>query len=102
MTGAEFTQAVPQAVHGFLLSRCPCCGAPAEMWEHRNARGTFSKVVMCTRSGEENVGGLDGLTCPFLLPPSLVWHQPTYREAALFWNKASLAFRAQRLIEVRG
>lgn len=62
------------------LKSCPFCGCEAELWEHHEGGGNWSKVVCC-RNSEGWFGG----ECPMYMPPD-VMYQSTVKEAVKFWN----------------
>ena len=68
-------------------SRCPCCGAPAEVWQYIKKEGAdVERVVMC--SGEEYEDERLPMTlaaCPLNMPPDALYCQ-TARSAVAMWN----------------
>ena len=82
------TQFTKIALHGQMLSACPVCNSPAEMYERKeDSKGgeLVLKAVMC--SHVTKFGPLeDG--CPMSLVPE-EYYRPRYVEAAYIWNRVA-------------
>ena len=82
---------------GYVLRRCPVCGAEAELWQHSlSPTAPTSKSVMCSRG--DAIGPRDGLGadgCLLLLPPP-DFYRATIREAVGYWNHFATALDEMR------
>lgn len=88
---------IESAVHGHVLTACPLCGSPAEMWE-RVEIDAAAKTVSCSHGDQLASMPHDGLAsagCPMYSPPE-GFYRATYREAAKTWNDAAAEFAAMR------